>query len=56
MTKNNDIDEYKHSGYGLGFDRKGELSFGNEFSRNCIIFRVDMSSFAHVDKKKKYIF
>ena len=56
LTKNNDIDEYKHSGYGLGFDRKGEFSFGNEFSRNCIIFRVDMSSSAHVDKKKKYIF
>ena len=56
MTKNNDIDEYEHPGYGLGFDRKAEFSFGNEFGRNCIIFRVDMSSSAHVDKKKKYIF
>ena len=55
LTKNN-IDEYKHSGYELGFDRKGEFSFGNEFGRNCIIFRVDMSSSAHVGKKKKKYF
>ena len=34
LAKNNDIDEYKIPGYGIGFDRKGELSFGNEFVRN----------------------
>ena len=56
LIKNNDIDEYKISGYGIGFDRKGELSFGNEFVRNCIIFGVDMSSSAHVDNKKKIHF
>ena len=37
LTKNADIDQYKYSGYGIGFDRKGEFSFGNRFGRNCII-------------------
>ena len=55
MAKNADIDQYKYSGYGIGFDRKGEFSFGNGFGRNCIIFAVDMSSSVHVDNKKKYI-
>ena len=55
MTKNNDIDKYKYSGYGIGFDRKGEFSVGNVFGRNCKIFGVDMSSSVHVDNKKKDI-
>ena len=29
LTKNTDIDKYKYSGYGIGFDRHGEFSFGN---------------------------
>ena len=53
VTKNADIDQYKYSGYGIGFDRKGTFSFGNGFCRNCIIFGLDMSSSAHVDNKKK---
>ena len=55
LTKHPDIDQYKYSGYGIGFDRKGEFTFGNAFSRNCIIFGVDMSSSVHVDNKKKDI-
>ena len=31
MTKNNDIDKYKYSGYGIGFDRKRKFSVGDEF-------------------------
>ena len=27
LTKNADIDNYKYSGYGIGFDRKGSFSF-----------------------------
>ena len=56
LTKHNDIDEYKYSEYGTGFNRK-EISFsvGNGFGRNCIIFGVDMSSSVHVDNKKKNI-
>ena len=55
LTKNKYIDEYKYSGYGIGFDRKGRFSVGNGFGRNCIIFGVDRSSFVHLDKKKKDI-
>ena len=55
LSKHADIDQYEYSGYGIGFDRKGEFTFGNAFSRNCIIFGVDMSSSVHVDYKKKDI-
>ena len=55
MTKNNDIDKYKYSGYGIGFDRQRTYSVGHGFGRNYIIFGVDMSSSVHVDNKKKYI-
>ena len=42
LTKNADIDQCKYSGYGIGFHRKGEFSFGSrEFDRNCIIFGAD---------------
>ena len=43
--------------YGIGFDRK-RFFFSHPSGgtgRNVIIFGVDMSSFAHVDNKKKYI-
>ena len=55
LTKHPDIDQYKYSGYGIGFDRKGSFSLGNETGRNAIIFGVDMSSSPHVDNKKKDI-
>ena len=53
LTKNADIDQYKYSGYGIGFDRKGEFSFGSRgFGRNCIILGADMSSSSHAINKK----
>ena len=53
LTKNPDIDQYKYSGYGIGFDRKGEFLFGSRgFGRNCIIFGADLSSSAHANNKK----
>ena len=55
LSKHADTDQYKYSGYGIGFDRKGEFTFGNAFGRNYIIFGVDMSSSVHVDNKKKDI-
>ena len=55
LTKLPDIDEYKYSGYDIGFDRKGKFSVDHGFGRNCIIFGVDMSSSVHVDNKKKDI-
>ena len=43
-----------YSGYGIGFDIKGEFSFlGGGCGQNVIIFGVDMSSSFHLDNKKK---
>ena len=56
LTKNADIDKYGYSGYGIGFDRKGEFSFlGSGYGQNVIIFGVDMSSSFHIDNKKRHI-
>ena len=55
LTTHVDIDQYKYSGCGIGFDRKGEFSFGNGFGRNCIIFGADMSSSLHANNKTKNI-
>ena len=53
LTKNADIDHYKYSGYGIGFDRKGEFSFGSrKFGRSCIIFEADMSISSYANNKK----
>ena len=54
FTKNADVDKYGHSGYGIGFDRRGNFSFlSGGFDQNVLIFGVDMSSSAHSDNKKK---
>ena len=54
MTKNADIDKYKYSGYGIGFDRHGSFSFpGTGSGRNVMTFRVDMRSSAKIDNRKK---
>ena len=55
LIKHVDIDPYKYSGYGIGFDRKGEFSFGNGFGKNCIILGEDMSSSVHAINKTKNI-
>ena len=55
LTKNADINKYKYSGYGIGFDRKGSYSIGDEIDRNVVVFGVDMSSSPHIDNKKKVI-
>ena len=51
LTKIADIDKYQYSGYGIGFDRKGSYSIGDEVSANVIMFGVDMSSSPHIDNK-----
>ena len=43
LTKHVGIDLYKYVGYGIGFDRKGVFSIGDEVDRNVIIFGADMS-------------
>ena len=46
----------KYCGYGTGFDRKSSFTFpGGGMGQNVITFGVDMSSSAHIDRKKKYI-
>ena len=54
LTKNADIEKYKHSGYRNGFDRRSSYSFpGGGFVQNIIIFGLGMSSSPHIDNKKK---
>ena len=53
LTKNADIDKYKYSGYGIGFDRKGSFSFpSGGYGKNVVIFGADMNSSQHIDNKK----
>ena len=49
LTKHVDVDQYKYSGYSIGFSRKGSYSIGIEIGRNVIIFGVDMSLSPHID-------
>ena len=56
LIKNTDIDKYRYSVYGIGFDRRSSFSFSSGgFGQNIIIFGADMNSFSHIDNKKKYI-
>ena len=56
LTKNADIDKHKYSGYGIGFDRSGEFSFGTSgLGRNCIHFGADLNSSSHANNKKNTI-
>ena len=53
LTKNTDIDKYRYSGYGIGFNRRSRFSFpSGGFGQNIIVFGVDMSSSVHIDNKK----
>ena len=48
--------KYRHSGYGIGFDRRWSFSFpGGGYGQNVLIIGVDMSSSAYIDNKKKDI-
>ena len=56
LTKNADIDKYRYSGYGIGFDRRSTFSFpGAGFGQNVLISGAGMSSSANIDNKKKDI-
>ena len=55
VTKNADVNKFKYSGYGIGFDGKGVFSHPTgSFGNNAIIFGVDMSSSVHIDIKKRH--
>ena len=56
LTKNVDIEKYKYSGYGIGFDRRSSFSFtSGGFGQNVLIFGADMSTSIHIDNKGKDI-
>ena len=56
LTENADIDNYKYSGYGVGFDGKGTFSFpSGRFGPNAILSGVGMSSSVHVNNKRNDI-
>ena len=56
LTKNPDIDKYGYSGYRIEFNRRSSISFpGGGFGPNVFFFRVDTSSSARIDNKKKDI-
>ena len=41
-----------YGGYGIKFDGKGKWGFGNNPTRNFIIFGVDNSFSCHADNRK----
>ena len=56
LTKNADIEKYKYSGYGTGFDRRSSFLFpSGGFGQNVLIAGVDMSTSTHIGNKKKDI-
>ena len=56
ITKNSDIDKYKYSGYGLGFDSKGVFSRPTgSFGNYSVIFGVDASGSIHASNRANNI-
>ena len=54
--KNSDIDKYKYSEYGIGFDSKRSFAHpSGGYGRYVIIFGADVSNSAHIDNKKRDI-
>ena len=50
LIKNADVDKYRYSGYGIGFDSRGSFSHpsGGD-GKNVIIFGANLSSFVHAN-------
>ena len=56
LTKNADLDKYKYSSYGIGFDSRSEILFTDgSFGKNVTIFGTDISSSVYIDNKNKDI-
>ena len=56
LPKNADLDKYKYSGYGIGFDSRSGCSFTDgSVGKNVIIFETDISSSVHIDDENKNI-
>ena len=48
IVKNGDEGKREYGGYRIAFDRAGLLNFGNDFSKNTLIFGVANSLSSHV--------
>ena len=56
LTKNADLDKYKYTGYGIGFDSRSEFPLPDgSYGKNVIIFGALMSTSVHFNKKRKDI-
>ena len=56
LTKITGVNSYKYSGYGIGFDGHGILSYpGIAVGRNVMLFGVDMSLSTKIGNRKKDI-
>ena len=56
LTKNADLDKYKNSEYGIGFDSGSEFSLSDDsIGKNVNIFGADKSWSVHVNNKRKDI-
>ena len=56
LTKNAAPGKYSYSGYGIGFETRGQYSLPDgSIGKYVIIFEVDMSSSVHIDNKGKDI-
>ena len=53
LTKNAEIDKYRYSGYGIGFDKGFYWHPSGGTGRNVIIFGVYMNSSTKIGNKKK---
>ena len=56
LTKITDIDKYKYSGYGIGFDSRGSFTHpSGGYGKNVIIFGADLSSSTNANNKTRTI-
>ena len=55
-TKNADIEKYKYTRYGIGFDSRGNFTHPSRgYGRNVIIFGADLSNSKHANNKTRSI-
>ena len=56
LTKNEGVDKYKYTGYGIWFDTPSKFLFTDgSYGKNVMIFGADISSSVHIDNKGKDI-
>ena len=56
LTQNANIDKYKYSGYGIGFDSRRCFTHpSGAYGKNVIIFGADLSNSTHANNKTRSI-